>query len=90
MPAHAAALDRTMSKRQRWIVTTDPQHAAGDIARELEQKGFSVDAVLAEIGSITGTATPAVARSITGIDGVVDVARDAGIDIGPPGADETW
>ncbi len=45
---------------------------------------------LAEIGSITGTATPAVARSITGIDGVVDVARDAGIDIGPPGADETW
>ena len=79
-----------MSKPLRWIVTTDPRHAIGDITRELEQKGFSVDSVLAELGSITGTATSAVARTITSIRGVVDVAADADIDIGPPGSEETW
>ena len=79
-----------MSKKPRWIITTSPDRALSDIVRDLEKGGFVVDQTLEEIGSITGSATKAVASKLGTIRGVADVSSDADIDIGPPGSDPAW
>ena len=79
-----------MSKREKWIVTTDPARPIREISRDLAARGFKVDQVLDEIGSITGTAAAGKGHALKDIEGVVDVAPDSGIDIGPPGSNPTW
>jgi hypothetical protein len=79
-----------MPKSKGWIITTSGDRPAKDVAKDLKAKGFAVDQVLDEIGSITGTADDAVAAKVRGVKGVADVSPDSPIDIGPPDAPTTW
>jgi hypothetical protein len=67
-----------------WIITTDGDRPAADIARDLEAAGMACDQVLAEIGCILGSAEDSCFDALRAVRGVVDVAPDIGIDIGPP------
>lgn len=77
---------------KRWIVTTSGDRSVDEVEKELGEKGFKVDEVFGEIGSITGKAEEDVADTVRNISGVVDVSPEESIDIdiGPPGSDETW
>jgi hypothetical protein len=73
-----------------WIVTTSSTRPIEDVVKELTANGFRVKDVLAEIGSITGAASPDDADRARSIDGVLDISPDAPVDIGPPDSPETW
>lgn len=77
-----------MPTTPRWIVTTDGVRPIDQITAELQRLGFRIEAVLTEIGSITATASATAARSARRVAGVVDVTRDAPIDLGPP--ESSW
>ena len=79
-----------MAKNKTWIITTSGKRPTKDVAKDLKAKGFAVDQVLDEIGTIIGAADDAVAAKVRGIDGVSDVSPDTPIDIGPPDAPTTW
>lgn len=79
-----------MPKSKGWIITTSGDRPAKDVAKDLKAKGFTVDQVLDEIGSITGTADDAVAAKARSVRGVADVSPDHPIDIGPPDSPTTW
>ena len=79
-----------MAKNKTWIVTTSGQRPAKDVVKDLKAKGFTVDQVLDEIGTITGAGDDSVADKVRKIDGVSDVSPDSPIDIGPPDAPTTW
>ncbi len=70
-----------------WIITTDGDRPVADIARDLERAGLAVTLVLDEIGCILGSADDGCLQALTAVRGVIDVAPDIGIDIGPPGSD---
>jgi hypothetical protein len=78
-----------MAKTKKWIVTTSPEQIS-DVKKRLAEAGFSVDQVLHEIGSITGTASEDVIKKVRSVDGVADVSPDHPIDIGPPDSPVTW
>ncbi|MDX6289406.1 MAG: hypothetical protein QOH42_1205 [Blastocatellia bacterium] len=78
-----------MAKNKKWIVTTSPEKIS-DVRKKLTEAGFSVDQVLDEIGSITGTASDDVVEKLRKVEGVADVSPDHPIDIGPPDAPVTW
>jgi hypothetical protein len=78
-----------MSQSRKWIVTTSPEKIS-DVKKKLAEAGFSVDQVLHEIGSITGTASDDVIKKVRSVDGVADVSPDHPIDIGPPDSPVTW
>jgi hypothetical protein len=78
-----------MAKTKKWIVTTSPEKIS-DVRKKLTEAGFSVDQVLHEIGSITGTASEDVIKKVRSVDGVADVSPDHPIDIGPPDSPVTW
>jgi len=78
-----------MAKNKKWIVTTSPEKIS-DVRKKLTEVGFSVDQVLHEIGSITGTASDEVIEKLRSVDGVADVSPDHPIDIGPPDSPVTW
>jgi hypothetical protein len=73
-----------------WIVTTSPDRSIQDIAKDLKDAGFTVDAVNDEIQSITGSAADETAGKARSVKGVVDVSPDEPIDIGPPGSPDSW
>ncbi|MBX9700490.1 MAG: hypothetical protein K2X74_13710 [Acetobacteraceae bacterium] len=79
-----------MGEVATWIVTLDGARPVAEVARALAAAGFTVEQVLDAIGSITGTADEATAARVQSLPGVSDVARDQPVDIGPPGARETW
>jgi hypothetical protein len=79
-----------MAKRKEWIVTTSGERPAKDVAKDLKAKGFAVDQVLDEIGTITGAADDDVAAKARTVKGVTDVSPEGTIDIGPPDAPTTW
>ena len=78
-----------MAKNKKWIVTTSPEQIS-EVRKKLTEAGFSVDQVLHEIGSITGTASDDVIEKLRSVDGVSDVSPDHPIDIGPPDSPVTW
>lgn len=78
-----------MAKNKKWIVTTSPEQIS-EVRKKLTEAGFSVDQVLHEIGSITGTASDDVIEKLRSVDGVSDVSPDHLIDIGPPDSPVTW
>ncbi len=67
-----------------WIITTDGDRPVADIARDLERAGLAASQVLGEIGCILGSADDSCADALRAVRGVIDVAPDIGIDIGPP------
>jgi hypothetical protein len=79
-----------LAKAKRWVITTSGDRPLSDIAKELEGAGLKGAEVLKEIGTITGSAEETALRKIRKVRGVEDVSPDAGVDIGPPGEEETW
>ena len=81
-----------MAKGKRWIVTTSGDRTVNEVQKELGKKGFKVDQVFDEAGSITGEAEDDVADKVRNISGVVDVSPEESlnVDIGPPGSSDTW
>ena len=79
-----------MAKNKTWIITTSGKRPAKDVVKDLKAKGFTVDQVLDEIGTITGAGDDSVADKVRKIEGVSDVSPDSPIDIGPPDAPTTW
>lgn len=80
-----------MAKGKKWIVTTSGERSIDDVQKELREKGFKVDEVYDEIGSIIGEADDDdVVSDVRNITGVADVSPNEPIDIGPPGSDDTW
>jgi inosine/xanthosine triphosphate pyrophosphatase family protein len=75
---------------KKWIITTSSKEKLDDIQKVLKETGFTVNHVMEEIGCISGTATDDVAEKLRKIPGVTDVSPDGEINIGPPGASETW
>lgn len=67
-----------------WIITTDGDRPVADIARDLRQAGLTTTALLADIGCILGAAPDHCLDALRAVRGVIDVAPDIGIDIGPP------
>ncbi len=79
-----------MPDSKRWIVTTSPDRPMTEIAADLGAAGFAVADVLEEVGSITGAAAQDTVEKLRSIRGVVDVAPDVPVDIGPPDSPGTW
>jgi hypothetical protein len=79
-----------MSRGKTWIVTLSGDRSTSEIKKDLVKAGFTVEQVLAEIGSIIGSASDDVAKQVGKISGVADISPDTSIDIGPPDAPTTW
>ena len=78
------------TKKSTWIITTSDERPIRAIAKDLQAAGLESAKVQKEIGVITGEATREAAAKLRKVQGVVDVAPDHEIDIGPPDSDETW
>jgi predicted CoA-binding protein len=81
---------KKMPTSRNWVVTTSADRPIKEIARDLEDAGFSVGQVNDEIQSITGAAGDESVKKLRKISGVVDVSPDTAIDIGPPDSPKTW
>ncbi|KPQ24816.1 MAG: hypothetical protein HLUCCA13_06940 [Halomonas sp. HL-48] len=79
-----------MPKIALWIITISNDQSINDIATRLSEEGLTVKEILEEIGCITGSADEVTAERLKRVKGVVDIAPDMQIDVGPPGAEETW
>lgn len=77
-------------KTRTWIVTTSSDRPIADIGRDLANAGVSRRRVLKDVGSIIVSAKATSIPKLRAIRGVVDVAPDTAIDIGPPGSSMTW
>lgn len=73
-----------------WIITISDDQSINDIATRLSDEGLTIREVLEEIGCITGSADDATVERLKKVKGVLDIAPDRQIDIGPPGSEETW
>ena len=80
-----------MPTSKRWIITLSSNYSLSDLTEQLQAAGFSVEQVLAAIGSITGTGSDSAAEQARAIPGVADVSPEGPpISIGPPDAPITW
>lgn len=79
-----------MPKTTLWIITISDAQSISDIAARLSAEGLTVKEILEEIGCITGAADDVTAERLKRVEGVVDIAPDMQIDVGPPGSEETW
>ncbi|MEH6641883.1 MULTISPECIES: hypothetical protein [Halomonadaceae] len=79
-----------MANIELWIVTISSDQSIEEIATRLSAEGLTIRDVLKEIGCITGSADIATADRLKHIQGVVDIAPDIQIDMGPPGSENTW
>ncbi|MGP9644608.1 MULTISPECIES: hypothetical protein [unclassified Halomonas] len=73
-----------------WIITISEDQSINDIASRLSDEGLTIREVFEEIGCITGAADDITVERLKKVNGVVDIAPDMQLDIGPPGADKTW
>lgn len=73
-----------------WIITISEDQSINEVASRLSDEGLTIRDVLDEIGCITGTADDVTAERLRKVNGVVDIAPDMQLDIGPPDAHETW
>ncbi len=79
-----------MAQSKTWVVTTSGDRPLNEVKSRLTKAGFSVDQVLDEIGSITGTVNDEDIEKLRSIPGVADVSPNQPVDIGPPDAPVTW
>ena len=75
-----------MTKTPRWILTVSEERPIAQVAADAEKAGLRGVEVMAAIGCITGTAPAQAVARLRKVRGVVDVAPDTPIDIGPPDA----
>lgn len=78
------ATTRKTTAETEWVVTLAPETSVRAAKTALTKAGLRIDQVLSEIGVVTGRGTAALGQSLRGIPGVVDVAEQPAIDIGPP------
>lgn len=71
---------------KEWVVTLAPDISPAQARSALAQAGLQIDQVLEEIGVVTGHGAAGLHAALRRVDGVVDVAEQAPIDIGPPDA----
>lgn len=71
------------------LVTVAPDRRAeiGALADRMREAGMAVEAILAPIGVVTGTATPAQAASVASLPGVAGVEPDRTVHPRSPGSD---
>ena len=79
-----------MQKIELWIITVSSDRSISDIAARLSAEGLAIRDLLEDIGCITGTADNDTAERLKHINGVLDIAPDMPIELGPPGSNETW
>lgn len=79
-----------MQNIELWIITISSDQSIKEIATRLSAEGLTIRDVLEDIGCITGSADTATADRLKQIEGVVDIAPDLQIEIGPPDAGKTW
>ncbi|PRY65822.1 hypothetical protein B0H98_102354 [Vreelandella songnenensis] len=79
-----------MQKIELWIITISSDRSITDIAARLKAEGLTICDLLEDIGCITGEADNATAERLKHIDGVVDIAPDMPIDLGPPDSNQAW
>ncbi|AQU82194.1 MAG: hypothetical protein JJT87_17850 [Halomonas sp.] len=79
-----------MQNIELWIITISSDQSINEIATRLSAEGLTIRDVLEEIGCITGSADSATADRLKKVNGVVDVAPDMQIEVGPPDSEETW
>jgi hypothetical protein len=79
-----------MAESRKWVVTTSPDRAFGEVARELESAGFAIEQELDAIGVVIGAGDDDLAERLRGVKGVTDVSPDTPIDVGPPDSPRTW
>ena len=79
-----------MEKATGWIIMTTGERPLAAVAADVTKRGFAAEQVLGEINMITGRCMPSKIASVRKVSGVTAVEPDASIDIGPPGAGETW
>jgi hypothetical protein len=77
-------------KNRTWIITTSSDRPIADIGRDLASAGVSRRRVLKDVGSIIVSAKATSIPKLRAIRGVVDVAPDTAINIGPPDSSMTW
>ncbi|MGO1689974.1 MAG: hypothetical protein ACTHYL_06800 [Halomonas sp.] len=79
-----------MPNIELWIITISSDQPINEMATRLSEEGLTIKDILEEIGCITGSADNVTVERLKKIQGVVDVAPDIQIDMGPPGSDSTW
>ena len=81
-----------MTESKKWVVTTSGDRPLSEIEKELAEDGFRVEETYDALGILRGSADrDEVVAKAKKIKGVADVSPDPPpIDIGPPGAPETW
>ncbi|MBZ5486792.1 hypothetical protein HW452_04545 [Halomonas aquamarina] len=79
-----------MQKIELWVITVSSDRSITETAARLKAEGLTICDLLEDIGCITGEADNATAQRLKHIDGVVDIAPDMPIDLGPPGSGQTW
>jgi hypothetical protein len=72
--------------KQPVVVTLTGDRPIHEVAADLKAAGLTVDQVLKDIGSVTGSADPGAIERLRKVPGVADVSDDHGVDIGPPDA----
>lgn len=65
-----------MSTKQLWIVTIDHEKPMAKVVQQLETNGLLVHSVLAEVGSVTGSASESQLSALLAVDGVLDIVAD--------------
>lgn len=73
-----------MANIELWIVTIASDCAIDEIAQRLKREGLAVRELMADIHCITGEADDATAERLRHLDGVLDIAPDMPITLGPP------
>lgn len=81
-----------MVKSLQLQVTVEHGHALARVAADLAAQGFQVGQVLEAIDVIVGSAPASALARLRRVKGVVDVAEQPQIDVGPPGGEggPTW
>lgn len=79
-----------MTNSALWIITISSDQSITEVATRLSAEGLTVKDVLEEIGCITGSADDVTAERLKKVSGVIDIAPDMQIDVGPPDTEETW
>ena len=88
--ATAASSERCMPMEPgTWIVTTSGKRAIQDVARDLAALGFAVTRLIGD-QFIVGEASDDVIPKLRAVQDVETIEPDRIVDIGPPGAPETW
>lgn len=77
-------------KVELWIITISSEYSIREVAPRLSDEGLTIRDLMEEIGCITGEADNATAERLKRIDGVVDIAPDMPVSLGPPNAGSTW